>query len=261
LQSDLEVLSEQLNAFALASSGEDGITQPNETVQDVLTRLEAIEAALAERAAAEEAAEADPVEAPDLTEEIAALRAELEAIKAVQDAAPLTVEAEDGTDAAAAALALSAIESAARRGRPFLSAHQQLQAALPGISAVDTLGPLSISGAPTLSDLRVRFTPLKREALDTEAREVGEGSSWMRSIFGDGVKVRRSGEQNAVDVLDDAEAALAEGDLSRAIRNVERLSEPVQGVFTDWLDSARKRESLEAALESLRLTMIAENRP
>ncbi len=224
----------------------------------ILNRLDTLEAALGSFETPPEEVDTEP--APELLTEINALRAELEDLKQALETAD-TAAAEDSQDTTDAALAVSAIEAAARRGRPFLAAYQKLLTALPSDPAIEALAPLAVSGAPTMADLRVRFAPLRRQALDSDAKESGSGTGWLRSVFGDGVKVRREGEVNAVDVLDDAEAALAENDLARAIRAVESLSEGVQIVFTDWLDSARQRESLETSLEALRLTMIAKDRP
>jgi len=162
---------------------------------------------------------------------------------------------------------LSAIEAAARRGRPFQSGYRRMLAAMPDEPTVRALAPLAATGAPTFSDLREQFPPLRHQALDAEASAAGGRTSWMRSVFGDGIIVRREGEASAVTVLEAADAALARGDLSTAIAQIDRLSKidrlstNIQPVFTDWLDNARHRQSLEDALEALRLTMIAKDRP
>ena len=83
----------------------------------------------------------------------------------------------------------------------------------------------------------------------------------MRSIFGDGVTVRREGETVLKDELEDAVKHLQAGDLDRTITQIEALDPAVQTVFTDWLDNARKRQMLEDTLEALRLTMISKDRP
>ena len=160
-----------------------------------------------------------------------------------------------------AALALSAIEAAARRGRPFLSAQQKLAAAMPANQAVERLATIAPETVPTIADLRAAFPKLRREALDRDAQEEGGASGWMRGLFGDGIQVRQSGEVTTNDRLDAAATALQVGDLSNAIQSVRALDANLQPVFTDWLDNAENRLTLEETLEALRLTMIAEERP
>lgn len=160
-----------------------------------------------------------------------------------------------------AALALSAIEAAARRGRPFLSAQQKLATALPGNEAVTRLAPLASQAIPTLSDLRASFPALVQTALDTSARAEGRSSSWIRGVFGDGIQVRKQGEVTSSDYLDRARTALDAGELAESIEHIRAAGPEIQPVFTDWMDNAENRHMLEQTLEALRLTMIAEERP
>ncbi|MFN3213782.1 MAG: hypothetical protein ACE37M_11805 [Henriciella sp.] len=160
-----------------------------------------------------------------------------------------------------AALALSAIEAAARRGRPFLTAQQKLAAAMPANQAVERLATIAPETVPTVADLRAAFPALRREALDRDAQAEGGASGWMRDLFGDGIQIRQTGEVTTNDRLDAAAAALQVGDLSNAIQSVRALDTNLQPVFTDWLDNAENRLILEETLEALRLTMIAEERP
>ena len=160
-----------------------------------------------------------------------------------------------------AALALSAIEAAARRGRPFLSAQQKLATALPGNEAVTRLAPLASQAIPTLSDLRASFPALVQTALDTSARAEGGSSSWIRGVFGDGIQVRKQGEVTSSDYLDRARTALDAGELAESIEHIRAADPEIQPVFTDWMDNAGNRHMLEQTLEALRLTMIAEERP
>jgi hypothetical protein len=160
-----------------------------------------------------------------------------------------------------AALALSAIEAAARRGRPFLTAQQKLVTAMPGNQAAQRLAPIAPKAVPTGADLTNDFSALMREALDAEARLEGTGSSWMRGIFGDGIQIRREGETTSRGTLEAAESSLEAGDLAGAITLIETLDPDLQAVFTDWRNNAEDRHMLEQSLEALRLTMIAEERP
>ncbi len=196
-----------------------------------------------------------------LIAQIAELRLEMERLHEVGDHSTLLPVTEAENPDAAAALALSAIEAAARRGQPFQSGYQRLVTAMPDNREVKTLELLARTGAPTLADLREQFSELARRALDVEAVRIGGGASWMRSIFGDGITIRRTGENGAADAINGAKASLSQGDLPAAIAQIETLETDVQSVFTDWLDNARKRQSLEDGLEALRLAMIAKDHP
>lgn len=160
-----------------------------------------------------------------------------------------------------AALALSAIEAAARRGRPFLTAYQKLTAALPGNEAVERLAPIAGTAIPTRTDLRATYPALMERALNQAASNSGGGASWMRNLFGDGIQVRQQGSVTSRDHLDRALAALDDDDLAAAIEHVRAVDADLQPVFTDWVNSAEDRHQLEQTLEALRLTMIAKERP
>lgn len=202
-----------------------------------------------------------------LSEDLAAMRAEIDALNLRLETptepqpAPVDVIAPPETSWADAALALSAIEAAARRGQPFQIGYQQLANAMPNDARLRTLAPIAATGAATLANLQSQFPDLSRRALDAEARSIGGSAGWMRAIFGDGVTVLRSEQDNAADTLNKANVHLANNNLRAAIGQLETLDPAVQSVFTDWLDNARNRQSLEDALQALRLTMIAKDRP
>ena len=160
-----------------------------------------------------------------------------------------------------AALALSAIEAAARRGRPFLTAYQRLETAMPGNDAVARLSPIASKAVPTLSDLRATYPALMDRALDLDAETTPGNSGWMRNLFGDGIQVRRSDAVTARDHLNRALAALEAGELAETIEHIQAIDSNLQPVFTDWLQNAEDRHQLEETLEALRLAMIAEERP
>lgn len=160
-----------------------------------------------------------------------------------------------------AALALSAIEAAARRGRPFLSAYQRLNTAMPGNGAVRSLSSVSSKAVPTRTDLTATLPALIDAALDQEARTGTDGSGWMRDLFGDGIQVRRKDAVTTRDHLDLAIAALEAGEMAETIEHIRAIDADLQPVFTDWLQNAEDRHLLEETLEALRLTMIAEERP
>lgn len=245
----------EIGATIDPETGEPVLTPVNPLVLD---RLETLERAIS-TFPADEASTTGGADA--LLAQIAELRVEIESLReaGVQPNLPLLTESENLD--ADAALALSAIEAAARRGQPFQSGYQRLVSAMPDNRQVKALQPLAETGAPTLAELREQFSGLARRALDAEAARIGGGTNWMRSIFGDGITIRRADEDDAGNAIDKATISLSQGDLAAAITQIETLDTDVQAVFTDWLNNARKRQSLEDGLEALRLAMIAKDRP
>lgn len=188
------------------------------------------------------------------------LKSRLDALEEKAGSETLTAKAANN-NRTESALALSAIEAAARRGRPFLSAHQRLAAAMPGNDAVANLASVASKAVPTRSDLTAAFPALVDEALDREAQSASGGSGWMRSVFGDGIQVRRKDAVTTRDHLDLARTALDGGELAETIEHIRAIDADLQPVFTDWVQNAEDRHLLEETLEALRLTMIAEERP
>lgn len=247
LQADVSAL-QRARVASLAEAG-DG-TAPTEVAPDlssVETRLAALEDAMVTQLGTYDSAlEALKLRVADLE------------IQASSEGLTAATSSNNRTEAA---LALSAIEAAARRGRPFLNAYEKLEAAMPGNSAVQNLGSISTKAVPTLSDLTATFPALMDRALDIDAETSSTGSSWMRSLFGDGIQVRRKDAITARDHLNRAFAALEARELAETIEHIQAIDSNLQPVFTDWVQSAQDRHMLEETLEALRLTMIAEERP
>jgi hypothetical protein len=268
----LDVLEADLNAVRVApvaaaapeivavTDAETGETVQMAADPAIIARIEALETAMTALQEVPVSTNETSIDT-ELVATVEALRGEIETLKAAQAAriSAVTTEIEVNTNTADAALALSAIEAAARRGQPFQSAYQKLAGAMPDAPVLKRLQPLSETGAPTYADLREQFGALTADALDAEAAADTSTPGWMRTVFGDGIKVRRDGEVAAEDVINGASDALADNDIRAALTQIDRMSPAVQSVFTDWRDSAQQRQSLESALDALRLTMIAKD--
>lgn len=256
LRGEIEALQEDISALQRAriaslseeTDGAETTTQPNlPDLSAIEARVQAVEDALVGQLA-------------DYDNALALLKTRVDQLEAQASDESLT-SASASNARTEAALALSAIEAAARRGRPFLTAHQRLGAAMPGNQAVQRLSPIAAKPVPTAADLANQLPALIGEALDAEARLSGTGSSWIRGIFGDGIQVRREGETTVRGTLEAAQTSAQAGDLPNAIALIRSLTPDLQAVFTDWLNNAEDRHMLEQSLEALRLTMIAEERP
>lgn len=254
LQTEIETLQADISTLQRARVASLADGDPSEAAEGAAPDV----TGLGQRVTALEDAMVSQLSAYDTRLET--LRSRLSALEELAEADRLTA-ADLSNARTEAALALSAIEAAARRGRPFLTAYQRLDAAMPDNDAVDRLAAIAPKAIPTLSDLQASFSPLIAEALDQSAAAEGGNANWMRAVFGDGIQVRRTGELSLREQLDQAQSTLQSGDLNAAIEQIQALDANLQPVFTDWLNSAQDRNQLEQTLEALRLSMIAKERP
>ncbi|MGE6699613.1 COG4223 family protein [Hyphomonas sp. NPDC076900] len=200
---------------------------------------------------------------------ITALEARLSAMEqaaAIAAAAPVAApepQAEPEKDRQAeAALALSAIESAARRGTGFEADYRALRAAAPGNQTVRRLAPY-VSGVPTTSKLQADFTAMRAAVTaagktDAAADQPQSQLSWLNRVFGDAVTVRPANkrENPVVTTLDTASKALAAGDLPASVKALATLEGNAARAAQDWTREANRRITLEGVLEDVRLSLI-----
>ncbi len=157
-----------------------------------------------------------------------------------------------------AALALSAIEAAARRGVSFEADYRALGRAAPENEAVRRLAPFATGVAP-FSALQAEFGAVRAGILVAAKQNAPAGRlRWLDRMFGDAVDVRRKGEDmKAIEAtLDEAEAALADRDLPRALAALGRLPPATLVPAADWTGRAQQRVTLEATLEDVRFSLI-----
>lgn len=156
-----------------------------------------------------------------------------------------------------AALALSAIESATRRGAGFESDYRALRSAVPDNDQIKRLAPY-VSGVPALTTLQAEFPKVRAAVLAATTPESSGKLSWLDRTFGDAVSVRpANGKHSAVSKsLDAAAAALEAGDLSRALTAMSGLDAAGAAAAEDWTRRANRRITLEQALEDVRLSLI-----
>lgn len=158
---------------------------------------------------------------------------------------------------AEAALALSAIEAASRRGGPFETDYRALRAALPDSGAVRTLGPLAATGAPTFDELKDQFAVANEAARKAAPVEDSGRWGWINKFFGGAVTVRKADGSDAdpFALLSRAGEALEEGDLEGAVAYTARLDGASGAAMSAWTEAAKRRISLETSLEAVRLAL------
>ena len=266
LLAELDAVSKRVDEVLAANSGEalNRLTARLDALEAVDTSGEATAAelaraigALSERVTSLETRladlQSDLVRSSGDTTELTSL---IERMRS--DEAAVRAKAEASESSADAALALSAIEAASRRGNDFESDYRKLRAIMPRSAAVRTLGEVASTGAPTLAQLQQRFGPASTKARAAIPAEKQGALGWLNNLFGDAVTVRGDDgeEDGAAVILSRARTELDAGDLEQAVRTLESLDGDPAAAMADWTQSANRRITLEAGLETLRLGMI-----
>lgn len=246
------------------------IPAPDASVAD---RLAGIEAALADLSGRVAAVESRPAGAgdPALAEAVKALQDRVAAIgtgtaqpeaiataveaaearlkQAEAKAADLAAQADATAAATRRAAALDRIAAALDTGAPYM-------AVAADIDLPPALADHAATGLPSISALRDSFPAAARAALEAALRaNMGESwtdrvSSFLRSQTGLRSLTPREGDDPDA-ILSRAEAALAEGDVTAALAELDALPDAAKPAMEDWAAQARLRTEGESALAGL----------
>lgn len=196
------------------------------------------------------------------------LRGEVDALKQQVTSVNQAVSERQDAATAAQALVLAAgqLRASLSGGQPFqqdLQAVRALNIADAGVTQpLDAVAPYAAKGIPTRAQLSDRFQPLAGEIVRAEIR--GEGNSWIDSAVGKLstlVTVRREGGgvvgTTADAVVARAEAALAAGNLAKAVEELSTLQGPAAQTAAPWLADAKARVAADQAARQLNDRAIA----
>ncbi|WP_376957407.1 mitofilin family membrane protein [Azospirillum sp. A26] len=196
------------------------------------------------------------------------LRGEVDSLKQQVTSVNQAVSERQDAATAAQALVLAAgqLRASLSGGQPFqqdLQAVRALNIADAGVTQpLDAVAPYAAKGIPTRAQLTDRFQPLAGEIVRAEIR--GEGNSWIDSAVGKLstlVTVRREGGgvvgTTADAVVARAEAALAAGNLAKAVEELSTLQGPAAQTAAPWLADAKARVAADQAARQLNDRAIA----
>ncbi|MEM8920581.1 MAG: hypothetical protein AAGB25_04375, partial [Pseudomonadota bacterium] len=235
-----------------------GLFSANETISEIRQRLDTLETAPV----------AATTDTAALDEELARLAAEIEALKSTPApeattpsaaAEPTSAKPRETDTAAQAALALSAVEAAARRGKPFASAFDRLEGALPRDEDVVAIKPISKRGAPTHAQLQEGFEELESGLQRTLAQSAeDDGWQWLRNAVSGVVTVRNteSSDSGPAAQLAAISDALEADDIDGAIAAAKDVDDAVAADLKDWLAAAERRADLDMRLDRLRRKLL-----
>ncbi|MBI1404970.1 MAG: hypothetical protein GC145_02445 [Caulobacter sp.] len=166
-------------------------------------------------------------------------------------------------NAAAAALAASALADAAQTSQPFEAELSAVERVLPLSADARGLRPLAATGVPSRAVLADEFSAVAARA-SVEARAPGEGAGLLdRFLYSLSavVTVRRVGSTtgNGPDaVLARAESQVIEGDLAGALVTLKGLPPKSAQALDAWRARARQRLALDQAVSTIRAQALAE---
>lgn len=246
--------------------------QPNPRVVSLESRMAAAEAAVEAGQKRSEAMGGQIETLAGLRSEIAELRQRVEApavapadvaeVRAGLDALTKRLDTLHSLSTTAEALVLAAgqLRMALTGDQPFAPEYKAARALGGGdatvAAALDVLAPYAETGIPTRSQLAARFAPLAGDVV--RAADRGEGGTWIDQVEGavsSLVTIRRQGAgvmgtaPSAIAAR--AEAALANGNIVLATRELEMLEGPAAAVVAPWMTQARARVAAEEAARAL----------
>jgi hypothetical protein len=211
--------------------------------------------AAAESAAAEPVAAVPPPAAPAPVATLPAPSADVARLSA--RVAALEDRQGHAAQAAAAALAASAVVEAAQGTGPFTDELASLRAVSPPSPEMQALARLAATGAPSRTALAASF-PEYAAAAASAARAPGEKAGLGDRIvyaLSRVVSLRRVGEVpgDGVDaLLARAERQVDDGDLDRALRTLDRLPPGARDAMAAWRGRAERRAEIDRSASALR---------
>jgi hypothetical protein len=239
---------QRLDAKIAAALAEGkGATAPAlEQMRSEIAELKAKLGALAE-------AELGTGNSPDLavlTERIAKLEASLPEIVSAID------KEQAGAKSAAVAIAFANLRAAVSDGRPYAAELDTIGALAPSVGDLGMLPAYAETGIPTLPALGRSFTTASDKALAAVATPAG--GSLVDNLLASAqslVTIRRIDEAPAAEgpaaTLARAKAALDQGDLAAAVKDIETLDGAMGEAYSAWLGEARARLGADQTLTRL----------
>jgi len=161
------------------------------------------------------------------------------------------------TDAATAALAVSALAETADTSRPFDQELAGLQRVLPPSPDLRALETLAQRGAPTRAGLAVQFVNLAGRAASA-ARDPGPEAdlfSRIRYALSRIVSIRHVGSTAGSTpdaMLARAQALLDDGDVEGAVQALDSLPDTAREVLAPWFNAANRRIEIDRHVAAIR---------
>ena len=222
-------------------------------MQSAIAELKAKIGALAELGTGDGAATGPALAA--LTERLAKLEA------ALPELAAAIGKENNGAKSAAAAIAFANLRAAVSDGRPYAAELDTISALVPSVGDLGVLPAYAEKGIPTVPDLARSFVVAKEGAqVATAPASSGSLVDTLMASAQSLVTIKRLDEpttgQGPGAALARAKAALDQGDLTAAVKEVETLDGASREAFAAWLGQAHARLSADETLIQLESTLL-----
>lgn len=187
-----------------------------------------------------------------LTQSLGDAASRIDAMAARLDKVEGDIEAGAGSRVAAA-IAASALKSAADRGGSFMSELEAYASVAQDQDTVAALRDYAASGVPTVSQLSERFPTVANRIVAT-ASGVGSDAGIVDRLTASArslVQVRPVGEvegDRPGEIAARMEVALKDGDLSRVVSQWETLPEPAQQASSAFIADVKARNELDTLI-------------
>jgi hypothetical protein len=230
-------------------------TKDLETLQGEVAALKAKLGALAEANLAGDSSDLAP-QLTTLDQRIAKLEAALPDLSTAIDRSAASA------NSGAAAIAFANLRAAVAAGRQYAAEFAVLRSLMPDLGDLGALPTHAETGIPTVAELAHNLTKIaEASAAPTSAPAEASFLDSMIASAKSAVSIRRIGAETTGSepsaVLARAEAALEQGNLATAIKEVEAMPAPARDAFAGWLEDARARASANDMLTKLQSTVLA----
>ena len=162
-----------------------------------------------------------------------------------------------GAKSAAVAIAFANLRAAVSDGRPYAAELDTTSALAPSVGDLGVLPAYAETGIPTVPELARSFATARDTALASAAAPAA-GGSLVDNLMASAqslVTIRRIDEAPSGDgpaaTLARAKAALDQGELAAAVKDVETLDGAAHEAFSAWLGEARARLGADQTLTRL----------
>ena len=228
-------------------------TKGLETLQGEVAALKAKFGALAEANLAGDSSDLAP-QLTTLDQRIAKLEAALPDLSTAIDRSAASAKS------GAAGIAFANLRAAVAAGRPYAAELAVLRSLMPDLGDLGVLPSHVETGIPTVTELASNLQKIAAGAPTSAPAEASFLDSMIASAKS-AVSIRRVGADTTGSepsaVLARAEAALEQGNLATAIKEIEAMPAPARDAFAGWLDDARARASASDTLTKLQSTVLA----
>ncbi len=153
------------------------------------------------------------------------------------------------------------LKDAVSNGKPYAGELEQLKKFTNNntdiTAEISLIEPDAATGIVVLDKLKIRFTPLIKQAL------TNKDESAMLKILHKFVTIRKVGEQSGSSdeaIFARAEMKLAQNDLSTVLSELEQLSPPAKEIFKDWIKDTQKLLDIQKTLNDLQLLLTQTNK-